>query len=196
MQYTRVIKQLLPRLKVLRQDGEYEVRVMITKCDLLDFTNPYLAPAAENSIEVKDRKIRQTAHETGFDYHVFKKRSRCIQSYLRKECSNFYNNLINAIPAEKLDFCMVASIGEECKDHRYENFKPMFIDEPILSILAKEGLYPVEVPRERPAEEEAGSAVKSARQKFYDAVDRFKDFMGLSDEYDDFMDEDKEDDED
>ena len=72
----------------------------------------------------------------------------------------------------------------------------MFIDEPILSILAKEGLYPVEVPRERPAEEEAGGAVKSARQKFYDAVDRFKDFMGLSDEYDDFMDEDKEDDED
>lgn len=196
VQYTRVVKQLLPRLKVLRQDGEYEVRVMITKCDLLDFMNPYLEPASENSIELKGGKIRQTAHETGFDYQVFNKRSRCIQNYLRKECSNFYNNLTNAIPAEKLDFCMVASIGEECKDHRYEHFNPMFIDEPLLSILAKEGLYPVEVPPERPEEEEINSTVKSATQKFYDVIDRFKDFMGLPDEYDEFMDEDKEDDED
>ena len=194
VQYTRVVKQLLPRLKVLRQDGEYEVRVMITKCDLLDFTNPYLEPASENSIELKGGKIRQTAHETGFDNQVFNKRSRCIQNYLRKECSNFYNNLTNAIPAEKLDFCMVASIGEECKDHRYEHFNPMFIDEPLLSILAKEGLYPVEVPPERPEEEEIKSTVKSATQKFYDVIDRFKDFMGLPDEYDDFI-ADKEDDE-
>ena len=125
----------------------------------------------------------------------FIKRSRCIQNYLRKECSNFYNNLTNAIPAEKLDFCMVASIGEECKDHRYEHFNPMFIDEPLLSILAKEGLYPVEVPRERPEEEEIKSTVKSATQKFYDAIDRFKDFMGFPDEYEEFMDEDMEDDE-
>ena len=192
VQYTRVIKQLLPRLKVLRQDGEYEVRVMITKCDLLDFTNPYLAPAAENSIEVKDRKIRQTAHETGFDYHVFKKRSRCIQSYLRKECSNFYNNLINAIPAEKLDFCMVASIGEECKDHRYENFKPMFIDEPILSILAKEGLYPVEVQGERPEEAETESAVKSAGRKVSSILERFKGIMWIEEEDEGLTDDEEE----
>ena len=69
----------------------------------------------------------------------------------------------------------------------------MFIDEPLLSILAKEGLYPVEVPRERPEEEEIKSTVKSATQKFYDVIDRFTDFMGLPD---DFMGEDKEDDED
>ena len=90
---------------------------------------------------------------------------------------------------------MVASIGEECKDHRYDHFNPMFIDEPLLSILAKEGLYPVEVPRERPEEEEIKSTVKSATQKFYDVIDRFKDFMGLPDEYEEFMDEDMEDDE-
>ena len=86
VQYTRVVKQLLPRLKVLRQDGEYEVRVMITKCDLLDFTNPYLEPASENSIELKGGKIRQTAHETGFDYQVFIKRSRCYRS----SCQNCF----------------------------------------------------------------------------------------------------------
>ena len=51
---------------------------------MLDFTNPYLEPASENSIELKGGKIRQTAHETGFDYQVFNKRSRCIQNYLRK----------------------------------------------------------------------------------------------------------------
>lgn len=192
VQYTRVVKQLLPRLKVLRQDGEYEVRVMITKCDLLDFTNPYLEQASENSIELKDGKIRQTAHETGFDYQVFKKRSRCIQSYLRKECSNFYNNLINAIPAEKLDFCMVASIGEECKDHRYEHFKPMFIDEPILSILAKEGLYPVEVRGERPEEAETESAVKSVGRKVSSILERFKGIMWIDEEDDDFTDDEED----
>lgn len=192
VQYTRVVKQLLPRLKVLRQDGEYEVRVMITKCDLLDFTNPYLEQASENSIELKDGKIRQTAHETGFDYQVFKKRSRCIQSYLRKECSNFYNNLINAIPAEKLDFCMVASIGEECKDHRYEHFKPMFIDEPILSILAKEGLYPVEVQGERPEEAETESAVKSAGRKVSSILERFKGIMWIEEEDEELTDDEEE----
>lgn len=192
VQYTRVVKQLLPRLKVLRQDGEYEVRVMITKCDLLDFTNPYLEQASENSIELKDGKIRQTAHETGFDYQVFKKRSRCIQSYLRKECSNFYNNLINAIPAEKLDFCMVASIGEECKDHRYEHFKPMFIDEPILSILAKEGLYPVEVQGERPEEAETESAVKSAGRKVSSILERFKGIMWIEEEDEGLTDDEEE----
>ena len=192
VQYTRVVKQLLPRLKVLRQDGEYEVRVMITKCDLLDFTNPYLEQASENSIELKDGKIRQTAHETGFDYQVFKKRSRCIQNYLRKECSNFYNNLTNAIPAEKLDFCMVASIGEECKDHRYEHFKPMFIDEPILSILAKEGLYPVEVRGERPEEAETESAVKSVGRKVSSILERFKGIMWIDEEDDDFTDDEED----
>ena len=192
VQYTRVIKQLLPRLKVLRQDGEYEVRVMITKCDLLDFTNPYLAPAAENSIEVKDGKIRQTEHETGFNYQIFNTRSKCIRNYLRKECSNLYNSLMNAIPAEKLDFCMVASIGEECKDHRYENFKPMFIDEPILSILAKEGLYPVEVWGERPEEAETESAVKSAGRKVSSILERFKGIMWIEEEDDDFTDDEED----
>ena len=185
VQYTRVVSQLLPRLKVLRQDGEYEVRVMITKCDLLDFHNTYLEPAVENSIEIKDGRIRQLAHETGFDYQIFNRRSKCVQNYLRKECPNFYNKLTNAIPVEKLNFCMIASIGEECKDNKYENFKPMFIDEPILTILAKEGLYPIEVQGERPEEEQVQSSVKGAGQKFYEAIERLKNLMGVpEDDYD------------
>lgn len=194
VQYIRVVSQFLSRLKVLRQDGEYEVTVMITKCDLLDFHNPYLEPAAENSIEIKDGRIWQLAHETGFDYQIFNRRSKCVQNYLRKECPALYHVLANTIPAEKLNFCMIASIGEACKDNKYENSKPMFIDEPILAILAKEGLYPIEVRGERPEEEEVKSLVKGEVQKFYEAIEHLKYLMGVpEDDYGDtYHEEDEE----
>lgn len=181
VQYTKVVSRFLPRLKALRQDGEYEVRVMITKCDLLDFDNPYLQEAAENSVEIKNGKLLQTVHGKGFDYEVFSKRSRCVREYLKNECPNFYRNLTNAIPAERLEFCMIASIGEDCKEGKYKNLNPYFIDEPILSILAKEGLYPVAVPGKRP-EEVKIKPVIGGTEKFRKAVSKFKNILEIPEE--------------
>ena len=168
VQYKRVVSQLLPRLKVLREDNDYEFRVLITKSDLLDWEHPALQSVGENSVEVKDGHLRQTVHDKGFDYGVFNQRSEAIQSYLRSECPNFYNQIVTSIPEVKIEFGAIASIGEECKDGKFFNFQPMWIDELILSILAKEGLYPVSVPDEKrkPNEIEV-ETVKDTGKKLY-----------------------------
>ena len=161
VQFTKVVRQLLPRLRVLRPDGDYEILVMITKCDLLNFENVNLKAATENTIVMDGNKIRQRVHGEGFDYRVFNERSQCIQDYLEDECPSFLQNLRYAIPDEKLNFCMIASIGEECIDNRFERYNPMFIDEPILSILVKEGLYPLKAQRERSEEVKVVSPLKN-----------------------------------
>lgn len=168
VQYKQVVSQLLPRLKILREDTDYELRVLITKSDLLDWEHPDLRAVVENSIEIKDGHLRQTIHEKGFNYEVFNKRSEAIQSYLRNECPNFYNQLVTSVPEGKIEFCAIASIGEECKDGKFSNFHPLWIDELILSILAKEGLYPVSVPDEKrkPNEIEV-ETVKDTGKKLY-----------------------------
>lgn len=192
VQYTEVGKRFLSRVKAIRQDKEYEVRVMITKADLLDFNNPYLRNASENSVEVMENgKVVQTAHGNGFDYDIFSKRSKCVQDYLKNECPNFYRNLMNTIPPEQLDFCMVASIGEECNGNRFENYKPMFIDEPILSILTKENLYPVKAPKERP-EERTIKPVLGRLDRFYKAKEKFINVMRVPDGNEDEQSEEKE----
>lgn len=143
VQYPKVLDQLLPKLRVLREEKDYEILVTITKSDYLDAEHPYLEGAYENSIRIVDGKLEQVAHAKGFNYDVFNQRSRCVQKYLRKECPNFYNKLVNTVPKENLTFCMIASIGEECVENRFENYRPFCIDEPILSILTRAGMYPV-----------------------------------------------------
>lgn len=182
VQFTRVVEKLLPRLRVLRPDGDYEILVMITKCDLLNFENSHLKPTAENTVVVEGKKIRQTVHEHGFDYQTFNKRSQHIQDYLKEECPTFYLSLTYAIPDERLNFCMVASIGETCTDNKFENFSPMFIDEPILAILAKEGLYPIKSQKEKTKEKRAESSFKDFGKVVKNFSRRIMDQMELLDE--------------
>lgn len=183
VQYTKVVSQLLPRLKVLREDGDYEVLVLITKSDRLDFENEHLKPGMDNSIELKNGKWKQRIHDKGFDYEAFEQRSECVQDYLKEECPNFYNKLVNAIPSGRLSFCMIASVGEECKDGRFENYKPFCIDEPILSILAKEGLYPIAIRGKRLEEAEIESVVNESRKKAQSFKDKFLDIMALNNDW-------------
>lgn len=143
VQYPKVLDQLLPKIRVLREEKNFEILVTITKSDCLDSEHPYLQGAYDNSIRIIDGKLEQVSHASGFNYDAFHKRSRCVQNYLRKECPNFYNKLTNTIPKENLTFCMIASIGEECVDNQFENYNPFCIDEPILSILTRAGMYPV-----------------------------------------------------
>lgn len=152
-QYSKMINQLLPRLKVLRSENNYEVMVMITKSDCLDPNNVYLRGAMENSIRKINGKWELVTHNEGFDYETFNYRSSCVQSYIKSESPNFYSKLANIVPKQNLSFCMIASVGEQCKeDNTFKNYNPMFIDEPILSILAKAGVYPIAVKGEKPKE--------------------------------------------
>lgn len=52
VQYTKVVDKLISRLRVLRGNNDYEMLVIITKCDLLDHENPYLKNGFQNSIEM------------------------------------------------------------------------------------------------------------------------------------------------
>ncbi len=143
VQYTKVVDKLISRLRVLRGDNDYEMLVIITKCDLLDHQNPYLKNGFQNSIEMVNGRMKQTTHDKGFDFAAFQQRGECVQAYLKEECPNFYNKLLHAIPKQKLSFCMIASIGSECDGNSFEDYEPFCIDEPLLSILARNGMYPV-----------------------------------------------------
>ena len=177
MQYTTVLSQLLPRLRLLRPDKDYQVLIMITKCDCLDLDNEFLQEAKENTIELKDGRLYQKVHEEGFDHEVFEKRSTCIRTYIQNQFPNFYNRIVNTIPEDLIDFCMIASIGEECEGDHFEQYNPMFIDEPILSILSKEGYYPIK--GEGPKVEEIPSAFDNFRETFHKSMEKFKDMVTI-----------------
>lgn len=162
VQYTKVVDQLIPRLRVLRRTPDYEMIVIISKADLLDTKNPFLEDAFTNSVTMINGKMYQTTHGKGFDYDIFNRRGECVRAYLKDQCPNFYNKLLNAVPQKHITFCMIASIGEtgtlstdeagnETKS--FKAYKPFCIDEPILSVLAKQGMYPISIADEPPKEE-------------------------------------------
>ena len=51
---------------------------------------------------------------------------------------------------------MIASIGAACEGNSFDTYQPFCIDEPILSILAKNGMYPIAVCGEKPKVERVG----------------------------------------
>lgn len=146
-QYAKVIDQLLPRLRVFRRAADYKMVVIVSKADLLDRENPYLKDAFENSVIVQeDGKIYQIVHGEGFDYKAFIQREESVRSYLKDECPGFYNKLLNAVPERNITFCMTATIGESGdSSHHFEKYNPFCVDEPLCSVLAEEGMYPVAV---------------------------------------------------
>lgn len=188
-QYERVINQLLPRLRVLRRDRDFEVLVTITKCDLLDKNNPYLKDAFENSVEYKDGKWKQHLHENGFDHEAFAKRSNAVEAYLKNECCNIYNKLLNAVPRPNIKFCMIASVGDKgilseqdgVMQYRFENYEPFCVDEPLLSIMAKAGVYPSAGEQKATGDPVQGYTGHFFKDKFSKLMETIR---NLEDEYD------------
>lgn len=157
-QYTKVADQLIQKLRVFREQ-EYEVIVIISKADLLDKENPYLKEAfTDNSISMVDEKMYQTVHDRGFNYDVFNRREKSIERFLEEKCPNFCNTLKNVVPEENITFCMIASIGESGDENKtFEQYTPFCVDEPILSVLVKQGMYPISVYDQAPEEESVKS---------------------------------------
>lgn len=156
VQYTKVVDKLIPKLRVLRRDREYEMVVIISKCDLLDHDNMFLKNAFNNSIIVRNGRMCQTIHDKGFNFEAFEYRGNCVKAYLKAECPNFYNKLVNSVPNQKITFCMIASIGAVCEGNSFDTYQPFCIDEPILSILARNGMYPIAVCGEKPKVQRVG----------------------------------------
>ena len=149
----------------------------------------HLRGAFENSIELNQGKWEQTTHAGGFNYEVFNHRSNCIQSFIKDEAPNFYNKLTNVVPKQNLTFCMIASVGEECKDdNTFENYRPFCIDEPIVSILAKAGVYPVAVKGEKPKEKPVES-YELPKRKTSSTIGRVLNLMNY--EYEEEVDDDE-----
>lgn len=187
VQYTKVVDKLIPRLRVLRRDSDYEMIVIISKCDLLDRNNTHLRTAFQNSIEMVNGHMQQTTHNNGFDFTAFQHRGDCVQAFLRAECPNLYNKLIHTLPKQKITFCMVASIGATCEGNSFEEYHPFCIDEPILFILAKNGMYPIADYGERPQAEKVQSFSFSSgkiRKKMQNWWEELKEDDFIEEEFD------------
>lgn len=174
--YTKVVDKMIPKLRVLRKELDYEIVVIISKCDLLDRNNHYLKDAFNNSVEINNGRMYQTIHDNGFDYDAFRKRGDCIKAYLKEECPNFYNKLTNALPEEKITFSMIASIGTSPQGNTFTEWNPFCIDEPVLSILANNNMYPILKNKETPEVETIESCF-SLEKRVKEVVKNLKDFI-------------------
>lgn len=147
-QYNRVLEELIPKIKIMRNDDSFQMVIIITKSDLLDQNDEILKDAFENSVCKDKGKLRQITHAKGFDFKAFRKRSDAIEAYLKDTCPQFYRKVKGSVPVNDVSFCMIASIGEKC-EKTFTNYNPFCIDEPILSLLASRGMFPVAV-QDRP----------------------------------------------
>lgn len=77
-----------------------------------------------------------------------------MRAYLQEECPNLYNKLLHAVPEQNLAFSMIASIGTKCDENSFVDYEPFCIDEPLIFILARNGMYPICNYGERLHEEE------------------------------------------
>lgn len=145
VQYTKVLDHMIPKLRVLRREKNYEIMVIISQCDRLKKDHPCIKDAFQNSIEKVEgfERLRKHTHDKGFDFTAFQHRADCVEMYLKEECPNFYRKLVHAFPKQKLSFCMIASIGSICEGNTFNEYLPFCIDEPILSVLAQKGMYPI-----------------------------------------------------
>lgn len=149
--YKEVFDNLMFGEKNLSKKRNYELMLIITKADLLDREDPNLETAFEkNSVFVDNGKLYQDIHGEGFDYQAFDNRGRCVQTFLKEQCPNFSNRLINNGLQKHIKFSMIASIGESSEmGGEFQEYKPFCIDEPVLSVLADQGMYPVAVSGEK-----------------------------------------------
>lgn len=145
--YERCLNELLPKLRALKSD-DYKLKIVISKADLLDPKDFYLAEALEeNSVRMSNGKLHKITHKKGFDKEAYNDRSQSVEAFLQAEAPNFYWSLVNQVDKSKLSFGLLSTLGcsPDEENNTYGELDPMFVDELIIPYLAEEGMYPYKV---------------------------------------------------
>lgn len=145
--YEQCLNELLPKLRALKSD-DYKLKIVISKADLLDPKDFYLAEALEeNSVRMSNGKLHKITHKKGFDEEAYNDRSQSVQAFLQAEAPNFYWSLVNQVDKSKLSFGLLSTLGcsPDEENNTYGELDPMFVDELIIPYLAEEGMYPYKV---------------------------------------------------
>lgn len=162
--FEHILSQLTDRLNVRAKCDAYKFMVMITKADLLLDSDENLKKYYSNSIVTKDGRWQQTIHKDGFNYKKYVQRSNLVKEILADKVPGFYAMIQDYVGEDKLEYCMIASIGEEGQDGYFENYDPFCIDEPMMLLLKDLNLCPVEG-NEAPKQEDVGSCRKKAKKQ-------------------------------
>lgn len=183
--YEQVLNELLPKIRALKSD-DYKLKVVISKADLLDPKDFYLAGALENSVRMSNGKLHKITHKKGFDEEAYNDRSQAVQAFLEAEAPNFYWSLVNQVDKSKLSFGLLSTLGcrPDEENNTYSELNPMFVDELIIPYLAEEGLYPYKKVSENEDEEydEEETEKKGFWERFQesDKAKKFLKTMGLN----------------
>lgn len=175
--YEQVLNELLPKIHALKSD-DYKLKVVISKADLLDPKDFYLAEALENSVRMSNGKLHKITHKKGFDEEAYNDRSQSVQAFLEAEAPNFYYSLVNQVDKSKLSFGLLSTLGcsPDEENNTYGELNPMFVDELVLPYLAEEGLYKVSENEDEEYEDDE----ETDRKGFWERVqesDKAKKFM-------------------
>ena len=172
--YERCLNELLPKLRALKSD-DYKLKIVISKADLLDPKDFYLAEALEeNSVRMSNGKLHKITHKKGFDEEAYNDRSQSVEAFLQAEAPNFYWSLVNQVDKSKLSFGLLSTLGcsPDEENNTYGELDPMFVDELIIPYLAEEGMYTYKVSEnedeeyEEDEEEEDGKTNKKEKYKW------------------------------
>lgn len=196
--YEQVLNELLPKIRALKSD-DYKLKVVISKADLLDPKDFYLAGALENSVRMSNGKLHKITHKKGFDEEAYNDRSQAVQAFLEAEAPNFYYSLLNQVDKSKLSFGLLSTLGcrPDEENNTYSELNPMFVDELIIPYLAEEGVYPYKKVSENEDEEydEEETEKKGFWERFQES-DKAKNFMkSMGLDLEDIDDDDEEDEE-
>lgn len=166
--YERCLNELLPKLRALKSD-DYKLKIVISKADLLDPKDFYLAEALEeNSVRMSNGKLHKITHKKGFDKEAYNDRSQSVEAFLQAEAPNFYWSLVNQVDKSKLSFGLLSTLGcsPDEENNTYGELDPMFVDELIIPYLAEEGMYPYKVSEENEDEEYEEDGKTNKKEKY------------------------------
>lgn len=165
--YEQCLNELLPKLRALKSD-DYKLKIVISKADLLDPKDFYLAGALENSVRMSNGKLHKITHKKGFDEEAYNDRSQSVEAFLQAETPNFYWSLVNQVDKSKLSFGLLSTLGcsPDEENNTYGELDPMFVDELIFPYLAEEGMYPYKVSEENEDEEYEEDGKTNKKEKY------------------------------
>lgn len=166
--YEQCLNELLPKLRALKSD-DYKLKIVISKADLLDPKDFYLAEALEeNSVRMSNGKLHKLTHKKGFDEEAYNDRSQSVEAFLQAEAPNFYWSLVNQVDKSKLSFGLLSTLGcrPDEENNTYGELDPMFVDELIIPYLAEEGMYPYKVSEENEDEEYEEDGKTNKKEKY------------------------------
>ena len=199
--YEQVLNEVLPKIRALKSD-DFKLKVVISKADLLDPKDFYLAGALENSVRMSNGKLHKITHKKGFDKEAYNDRSQSVEAFLQAEAPNFYWSLVNQVDKSKLSFGLLSTLGcrPDEENNTYSELNPMFVDELIIPYLAEEGIYPYKVSEDEDEEyeedEEGEETEKKGFWERFQESDKAKKFLKSMlldlEEYEEDVEEDEE----